>query len=62
MSAELAKSPPKFYSKSVVKFGTEIITSGESSKTRDDVRNNEQKIGTKGTGIGFEGTDDNAIG
>ena len=61
MSAELAKSPPKFFSKSTVKFGTEIITSGNSTKTRDDVRNMEQQIGRKGTGIGFDDTDDNGI-
>lgn len=61
MSAELAKSPPKFFSKSTVKFGTEIITSGNSTKTRDDVRNMEQQIGRKGKGIGFDDTDDNGI-
>ena len=61
MSAELAKSPPKFFSKSVVKFGTEVIATGDSAKTRDDVRSSEQKIGRKGTGIGFDDTDDNEI-
>jgi len=61
MSAELAKSPPKFYSKSVVKFGTEIVTTGDSAKTREDVRKGEQKIGTEGTGIGFDEFDDKGI-
>ena len=61
MSAELSKTPPKFFSKSTVKFGTELITTGDVQKTRDDVRSNEQKIGSKGTGIGFDNSTDNEI-
>ena len=60
MSAQLAKKPPKFYSNTAVSFGTEIVTTFEETKTRDEVRKNagEYKSGREAESNGGVGFDD----
>ena len=64
MSKELAKKPQKFFSKSSVTFGTEIVTTFDPSKTREEIREEStlHKQGRKGSGVGFgEINEDNDI-
>ena len=53
---ELTRKPPKFYSKSVVTFGTELITPTVGPITREEVRNapTAESLGQIGTGIGYQ--------
>ena len=65
MSTALAKKPQKFFSKSSVTFGAEIVTSFDPVKTRDEIRKEagEYKVGRDGDGVGFDNNnDDNTIG
>ena len=62
MNKELAKAPPKFFSKTKVVFNTESVTTLGPSISREDVRNIEKQSGRKGEGIGYNKTeDDNTI-
>ena len=56
MNKELAKKPQKFFSTSAVVFNTEIVTTTEPSKTREEIRkeSGEYKVGRQGDGIGFD--------
>ena len=66
MNKELAKKPQKFFSKSSVTFGTEVVTTFDSDvKTREEIRkeSGEYKVGRKGTGVGYdEINEDNSTG
>ena len=62
MSKELAKSPPKFFSKTKVVFSTESVTSLGPGVSREDVRKIEKISGRRGDGVGYnEIEDDNII-
>ena len=57
INKELTRKPPKFYSKSVVSFGTELIVSPTGEPlTREEVRNapTAESLGQIGTGIGYQ--------
>jgi hypothetical protein len=65
MNTALAKKPQKFYSTSEVKFNTEVVTSFDPSKTREEIRKEagEYKVGRGGDGVGFDNNnEDNTIG
>ena len=64
MSKELNKKPQKFFSKSSVTFGAEVVTTFDPSKGRKEIREEagEYKVGRKGKGIGFNNiNEDNDI-
>jgi hypothetical protein len=57
INKELTRKPPKFYSKSVVSFGTELIVSPTGEPlTREEVRSapTAESLGQIGTGIGYQ--------
>jgi hypothetical protein len=57
MSAEIMKSPSKFYSKSTVVFNTEFTTTpGGEEKSREEIRKQagKYKVRRHGTGTGFD--------
>ena len=65
MSTALAKKPQKFFSKSSVTFGTEVVTTFDPVKSRDQIRKEagEYKVGRDADGVGFDNNnDDNTIG
>ena len=64
MNKELAKKPQKFFSKSAVVFNTEIVTTSGPSKTREEIREEQDnyRVGRKSGGVGFdEINEDNSI-
>jgi hypothetical protein len=62
MNAQLAKHPPRFYSNGTVIFKTEIVTTFEESKTRDEIRKKgEYKTQKDNSGIGFDGVNNTEI-
>ena len=65
LNTALAKKPQKFFSKSSVTFGTEVVTTFDPVKSRDQIRKEagEYKVGRDADGIGFDNNnDDNTIG
>ena len=57
MNKALAKKPQKFYNKTTVKFNTEIVSTFDAPKSRDEVRKDlgrYNKVGNEGTGAGFD--------
>ncbi len=61
MNAALAKKPQKFYSTSTVAFGTEMVSTFDAPKTRDEIRKDlgkYNKVGNEGTGTGFDTIND----
>ena len=56
MSVQLSSQPKKHFSKSTVKFNTEIVTTFDKLKTREEIREEagNQNIKRTGTGIGYQ--------
>ena len=56
INKELTKKPQKYFSKSTVSFGTELVSTFESSPTREEIRKTtgEQNIQQIGTGVGYQ--------
>ena len=55
INKELVKKPQKYFSKSVITFQPEIISSPSGiAQTREEVRDVPQNLGQIGTGVGFQ--------
>ena len=59
MSVQLASQPKKHFSKSTVKFNTEIVSTFDPVKTREQIREEAgpKKITKTGTGVGYQQTE-----
>jgi ribosomal protein L19E len=56
MNKELAKKPQKSFSKSTVKFNTEVVSTFNKPRTREEIRElvGAQNIQQETTGVGYQ--------